>query len=112
MRYVAFLDVDATLLRQVAPFTQQPAKDATMPRANQSAKRGRTTKVAAVTALAGLGFALAGSASATTMPAAVIPRSDDISPNQRFVLGEEEWPTSVSPPSISSIRKAWVATCS
>jgi hypothetical protein len=89
MRYVAFLDVEHTCCVKL-PLSQQPAKDATMPRINQSAKRGRTTKVAAVTALAGLGFSLAGSASATKIPAAAIPRSDDISPNQRFVLGEEE----------------------
>jgi len=63
-----------------------------MPRVKQAAKHTRTTKIAAVTALgaAGLGLSLAGSASASTIPTADIPQSDNISPNQRFVLGEEE----------------------
>jgi hypothetical protein len=63
-----------------------------MPRVKQAAKHARTTKAAAVTALgaAGLGLSLAGSASASTIPTADIPQSDNISPNQRFVLGEEE----------------------
>ena len=63
-----------------------------MPRVKQAAKHARTTKAAAVTALgtAGLGLSLAGSASANTIPTANIPQSDNISPNQRFVLGEEE----------------------
>jgi hypothetical protein len=63
-----------------------------MPRVKQAAKHARTTKAAAVTALgaAGLGLSLAGSASASTIPNADIPKSDNISPNQRFVLGEEE----------------------
>jgi hypothetical protein len=39
---------------------------------------------------AGLGFSLVGSASASTMPTAGIPQSDNTSPNQRFVLSEEE----------------------
>ena len=63
-----------------------------MPRVKQAAKHARTTQAAAVTALgaAGLGLSLTGSASASTMPTAYIPQSDSISPNQRFVLGEEE----------------------
>ena len=63
-----------------------------MPRVKQAAKHARTTKAAAVTALgaAGLGLSLAGSASASTIPTAGIPKSDNISPNQRFVLSEEE----------------------
>jgi hypothetical protein len=63
-----------------------------MPRVKQAEKHARTTKAAAVTALgaAGLGLSLAGSASASTIPTADIPQSDNISPNQRFVLGEEE----------------------
>ena len=36
------------------------------------------------------GLALASSASASTMPAASIPQSDNTSPNQGFFLGEEE----------------------
>jgi hypothetical protein len=39
---------------------------------------------------AGLGFSLVGSASASTMPTAGIPQSDNTSPNQRFVLSDEE----------------------
>ena len=63
-----------------------------MPRVKQAANHARTTKAAAVTALgaAGLGLSLAGSASASTIPTADIPKSDNISPNQRFVLSEEE----------------------
>ena len=64
----------------------------TMPRVKQASKQKRTTKAAAVTVLGatGLGFSLLGSASASTMPAADIAQSDNTSPNQRFVLGEEE----------------------
>ncbi|HJY88933.1 MAG TPA: hypothetical protein VJ255_01585, partial [Candidatus Acidoferrum sp.] len=63
-----------------------------MPRVKQAAKRARTTKATAVTALgaAGLGLSLAGSASASTIPTADTPKSDNISPSQRFVLSEEE----------------------
>src|SRR5438132_8361284 len=63
-----------------------------MPRVKQAAKHARTTQAAAVTALgaAGLGLSLTGSASANTIPTADFPQSDNISPNQRFVLGEEE----------------------
>ena len=63
-----------------------------MPRVKQAAKHARTTKAAAVTALgaAGLSFSLAGSASASMIPTADISKSDNISPNQRFVLSEEE----------------------
>lgn len=72
--------------------SQQPMKDVTMPRVKQAAKQARTTKASAVTALgaAGLGFSLAGSASASTMPTADIPQSDNTSSNQRLVLGDEE----------------------
>jgi hypothetical protein len=67
-------------------------EDATMPRVKQVSKQKRTSKAAAVKVLgaAGLGLSLVGSASASTMPAAGIPQSDNTSPNQRFVLGEEE----------------------
>jgi hypothetical protein len=63
-----------------------------MPRVKQASTQKRTTKVAAVKVLgaAGLGFSLVGSASASTMPTAGIPQSDNTSPNQRFVLDEEE----------------------
>src|ERR1700739_2999639 len=63
-----------------------------MPRVKQAAKHARATKAAAVTALgaAELGLSLAGSASAATVPTADIPKPDNISPNQRFVLSEEE----------------------
>ena len=65
---------------------------ATMPRVKQASKQKRTTKAAAVTMLgvAGLSLSLMGSASASTMPTACIPQSDNTSPNHRFVLGEEE----------------------
>src|SRR6201996_5137396 len=62
-----------------------------MPRIKQASTRKRTKRAAAVTALgAGLGFSLAGSAPASTMPNAELPRTDNTLPNQRFVLGEEE----------------------
>jgi hypothetical protein len=63
-----------------------------MPRVKQASKQKRTTKAAAVKVLgaAGLSFSLVGSASASTMPTAGIPQSDNTSPNQRFVLSEEE----------------------
>jgi len=72
--------------------SQRLTKDATMPRVKQAAKHARTTNAAAVTALgaAGLGLSLTGSASANTIPTADFPQSDNIPPNQRFVLGEEE----------------------
>ena len=63
-----------------------------MPRVKQTSTQKRITKAAAVNALgaAGLGLSLVGSASASTMPTADIPQSDNTSPNQRFILGEEE----------------------
>jgi len=67
-------------------------EDATMRRVKQTSGKKRTTKAATVNVLgaAGLGLSLSSSASASTMPAAGIPQSDNTSPNQRFVLGEEE----------------------
>jgi hypothetical protein len=67
-------------------------EDAIMPRVKQASTRKRITKAAAVNVLgaAGLGLSLVGSASASTMPTADIPQSDNTSPNQRFILGEEE----------------------
>ena len=63
-----------------------------MPRVKQASKQKRTTKAAAVKMLgaAGLSFSLVGNASASTMPTAGIPQSDNTSPDQRFVLSEEE----------------------
>ena len=62
-----------------------------MRRVKRASRKKRTSKAAAVTVLgaAGLGLSLFGSASGSTMPTAYIPQSDT-SPNQRFVLGEEE----------------------
>src|SRR6201987_4871162 len=67
-------------------------EDATMRRVKQTSGKKRTTKAAAVTVLgtAGLGLSLFASASGSTMPTADIRQSDETSPNQRFVLGEEE----------------------
>ena len=61
-----------------------------MPRMKKAGKENRTSKAAAakVLGVAGLGLSLVGSASASTMP--TIPQSDNTSPNQRYVLGEEE----------------------
>jgi hypothetical protein len=75
-------------------FSQELTEEATMLRVKHASKQKRTTRAAAVKALgvAGLGLSLVGSASASasTMPTADIPQSDNTSPNQRFVLGEEE----------------------
>src|SRR6516162_1531190 len=63
-----------------------------MRRVKQTSRKKRTTKAAAVTVLgtAGLGLSLFGSASGSTMPTAYIPQTHDTSPNQLYVLGEEE----------------------
>ena len=63
-----------------------------MPRVKQASKQNRRTKAATAKVLgaAGLGFSLASSASASTMPAADIPQSYNIPPDRRFLLGEEE----------------------
>ena len=89
MRQVALPDVQAHSLRQV---DFHNTKDVTMPRVKQAAKPSGKTQAAAVTALgaAGLGLSFPGSASAYTLPTADIPQSGNVSPNQRFVLGEEE----------------------
>jgi hypothetical protein len=67
-------------------------EDATMRRVKRASRKKCTTKAAAATALgaAGLSLSLASSASASTMPTAYIPQTDNTSPNQRFILGEEE----------------------
>jgi hypothetical protein len=72
--------------------SEELTEDATMPQVKQASKQKRTTKAAAVKMLgaAGLGLSLVGSASASTLPPAGVPQSDNISPNQRFVLSEEE----------------------
>jgi hypothetical protein len=63
-----------------------------MSRVKQASKQKRTTKAAAVKVLgaAGLSFSMVGNTSASTVPTASIPQPDNISPNQRFVLSEEE----------------------
>src|SRR6202521_2082213 len=61
-----------------------------MSRVKQASKRKRLIKAAGVPALgaAGLGLSLIGSASA--LATADLPQSLSTTPNQRFVLGEEE----------------------
>src|ERR1700692_4777398 len=61
-----------------------------MSRVKQASKRKRLTKAAGVPALgaAGLGLSLVGSASA--LATADVPQSLNTTPNQRFVLSEEE----------------------
>ena len=61
-----------------------------MTRVKLASKRKRLTKAADVPALGavGLGLSLVGSASA--LPTADVPQSLNTTPNQRFVLGEEE----------------------
>src|ERR1700733_3795139 len=72
--------------------SQELTEEATMSRVKQASKQKRTSKTAAVKVLgaAGLSFSLVGSASASTMPTVGIPQSDNTSPNQRFVLSDEE----------------------
>jgi hypothetical protein len=62
-----------------------------MPRFKQGSKQKRRTKAAVkVLGAAGLSFSMVGSTSASTMPTTGIPQFDNTSPNQRFVLSEEE----------------------
>jgi hypothetical protein len=63
-----------------------------MSRVKQASKRKRLTKAAGVPALgaAGLGLSLVGSASASALATADVPQSLNSTPNQRFVLSEEE----------------------
>jgi hypothetical protein len=62
-----------------------------MPRVKQASKQKRKTKTAVkVLGAAGLSFSMVGGTSASTMPTAGIPQPDNTSPNQRFVLSEEE----------------------
>jgi hypothetical protein len=63
-----------------------------MARIKQAGRENSTTKTAAATALGavGLGLSLAGGASASTLPAADIPQSDNNWSEHRFVLGDEE----------------------
>jgi hypothetical protein len=76
-------------LSKSSPFILE---DAIMPRIKQASTRKRAGKTAAVSVLgaAGLGFSLAGSASASTVPTADIPQTDNSLTGHRFVLGEEE----------------------
>ena len=90
-------NAQATLARRICRahtchLKQNLRRMQTMPRVKQTSKQKRTTNAAAVTVLGatGLGFSLLGSASASTAPAADIAQSDNTSPNQRFVLSEEE----------------------
>src|SRR6516164_5468349 len=68
------------------------SEDATMSKVKQASTQKRTSKAAAARVLgtAGLGFSLASSGSAATVPTADVPQSDSASPSQRLVLGEEE----------------------
>ena len=63
-----------------------------MSRVKQASKRKRLTKAAGVPALgaAGLGLSLVGSASASALATADLPQSLNTTPDQRFVLDEEE----------------------
>ena len=63
-----------------------------MSRVKQASRRKRLTKAAAMPALgaAGLSLSLAGSASASAVATANVPQSLNTTPNQRFVLSEEE----------------------
>ena len=63
-----------------------------MARRKQAGREHSTTKAAAATALGavGLGLSLAGNASASTLPAADVPQSDNNWSEQRLVLNDEE----------------------
>ena len=63
----------------------------TMPRAKQAAKRRAAKKTVPVLGAAGLSFALAGGAAATTSgPATDIRPMPNTAPNHEIILGEEE----------------------
>jgi hypothetical protein len=63
-----------------------------MSRVKQASKRKRLTKAAGVPVLgaAGLSLSLVGSASASAVATADVSQSLNTTPNQRFVLGDEE----------------------
>jgi hypothetical protein len=63
-----------------------------MSQVKQVSKRKRLTKAAGVPALgaAGLGLSLVGSGSGSALATAELPQSLNTTPNQRFVLNEEE----------------------
>src|SRR5271169_123206 len=93
---MSFYDMEVNLAR---PFRQAQIchakrvtrrEDASMRRVKQASRKKRTAKAVTVLGAAGLGLSLFGSASGSTMRTADIPQSDNTSPNQRFVLGEEE----------------------
>ena len=71
--------------------TQRFTEDATMPQVKQASKQRRVTK-AAIPALgaAGLTFSLLGSASASAVPTADVPRTTHFAPNEAITLGEGE----------------------
>src|ERR1700684_4604892 len=63
-----------------------------MSRGKQTLKRNRRTKAGAVPALSadGLSLSLVGAASAPAVRTTGVPQSLNTTPNQRFVLSEEE----------------------
>jgi hypothetical protein len=98
-----------------------------MARMKQAARGRGTTKAATAATLgaaglaAGFGLSLAGSAFASTLPAAQVPQSDNNVPGsgQRFVLGEEEM-ADVSLATfhlfdkengVAGLQVAWVGRC-
>ena len=66
-----------------------------MSQVKQVSKWKRLTKATGVPALgaAGLGLSLVGSSSTSALATADLPQSLNTTPNQRFVLSEEEWST-------------------
>jgi len=67
-------------------------EEATMSRVKQASIQKRKGKAGGVQVLgaAGLGLSLVSGASASTTPTIDVPQSGNPTPNQRFVLGEEE----------------------
>src|ERR1700722_11362078 len=67
-------------------------EDCYMSRVKQASKRKRLTKAVGVPALsaAGLSLSLVGNASASAVATADVPESLNSTPNQLFVLSEEE----------------------
>jgi hypothetical protein len=67
-------------------------EDCYMSRVKQASKRKRLTKIVGVPALsaAGLSLTLVGSASASAVVNADVPQSLNTTPDQRFILSEEE----------------------
>ena len=69
--------------------TRKSREVSTMSRAKPTAKRKRLSKAVPMAGIAGVSLAMAGSASALTVPTANVP-SQSTAPNHEITLGDEE----------------------